>query len=52
MGEAVMVEVTTTVAVTIALVSEIHGCTLHEPMWQTPRFSKLLVTDEATGLIF
>jgi hypothetical protein len=47
-GFVMMVEVTTTVAVTFALVSEIHGCT-STCYVANAKISKLLDADEATG---
>jgi len=49
MGCLMMVEVTTTVAVTIAVVSEIHGCTPTSYV-ANAKISELLDADETIGL--
>jgi hypothetical protein len=48
-GLVMMVEVTTTVAVTIAVASEIHGCTSTSYV-ANAKISELLDADEAIGL--
>ena len=48
-GPVLMVEATTTVAVTIAVVSEIHGCTSTSYV-ANAKISELLVADEAIWL--